>query len=169
MQLVFFLNGSKKFPQRLSSRPHRCSPWQTAPLDGKPTVSATKSTGCITAALFCHSLEIKTSDSRGCNTPQLRNMWHRRICPQPMTFLRSWRTLRGNCRTQSSRDCTACLQSAPLHPLWKHDGDGSRCVTPDGSRWGDSTIWRRGKPRLDVRERLAKKRKCQISWKNSVT
>lgn len=58
------------------------------------------------------ALEIKTSDSRGCNTPQLRNMWHRRICPQPMTFLRSWRTLRGNCRTQSSRDCTARVYKA---------------------------------------------------------
>lgn len=92
------------------------------------------------------TLEIKTSYLRGCNTPQLRNMWHHRICPLPVTFLRSWRTLRCNCRTQSSRDCTACLQSAPTHPFWKHDGDGSRFVTPDGSRWGDSTICRRGSP-----------------------
>lgn len=115
------------------------------------------------------TLEIKTSDSRGCNTPQPRNMWHRRICPQPMTFLRSWRTLRRNCRIQSSRDRTARPQSAPLHPLWKPDGDGSRCVTPDGSRWGDSIICRRGSPDWTSVRDWQKIRKCQISWKNSVT
>lgn len=106
VQLFFFLNGSKTRPGNTAVHPDNLRFWTANQQSAQRKAPVASQPHCSVA------LEIKTSDSRGCNTPQLRNMWHRRICPQPMTFLRSWRTLRGNCRTQSSRDCTARVYKA---------------------------------------------------------
>lgn len=155
------------FPQRFEEVPWTSRPGNTAVHPDKLRFWTANQQSAQRKAPFASqphcfvTLEIKTSDSRGCNTPQLRNMWHRRICPQPVTFLETSEVQLSN-PIISRLCCVSTKRTAPsiLKTWWRRQ---QVC----DARW---LALRRfyylpsWKPRLDVREGLAKKEISQSNF-----